>query len=29
MLVFQINRNMAEGADIDTEKEIDKLSGKD
>ena len=29
MLVFQINRNMAEGADIDTDKEIDKLSGKD
>ena len=29
MLVFQININMAEGVDIDTEKEIDKLLGKD
>ena len=29
MLVFQISRNMAEGVDIDTEKEVDKISGKD
>ena len=31
MLMFQINRNMTEkeGVDVDTEKEIDKISCKD